>query len=57
MLLHREDYYHQGDPNYPPTNLAEIIVAKQRNGPTGMVELVFDGKTTRFKNRYVGAGM
>jgi replicative DNA helicase len=57
MLLHREDYYHQADPNYAQTGVAELIIAKQRNGPTGTVELVFDGKTTRFKNKYVGAGM
>ncbi len=30
--------------------LAELIVAKQRNGPTGVVKLTWDDKTTRFKN-------
>jgi replicative DNA helicase len=54
MLLHREAYYHQGEEewnrdNEDKVNLAEIIIAKQRNGPTGVVELVFDGKLTRFK--------
>ena len=49
MLLHREDYYHRGEEAYEDTNTAELIIAKQRNGPTGIVELVFDGKFTRFK--------
>jgi len=58
LLLHRESYYHQGDPDYPhdgpDANKAEIIIAKQRNGPTGVVELIFDGQITRFKNPYEG---
>lgn len=49
MLLHREDYYHRGEMEYEENNLAEVIIAKQRNGPTGTVELVFDGRLTRFK--------
>ena len=51
MLLHREDYYHKGEVDYAQTNIAEVIVEKQRNGPTGMVELVFDGRSTRFRNK------
>jgi len=50
MLLHREDYYHRGEPDYEPNNKAEIIIAKQRNGPTGTVELTFRDKCTRFEN-------
>ena len=49
-LLHREDYYRQTEPDYMPTNEAEVIIAKQRNGPTGTVRLMFDNKTTSFKN-------
>ena len=49
-LLHREDYYRQTEPDFVPDNIAEIIVAKQRNGPTGTVKLTFDNKTTTFKN-------
>ncbi len=50
MLLHREDYYHRGEADYEPNNKAEIIIAKQRNGPTGTVELTFRDKCTRFEN-------
>ncbi len=49
ILLHREDYYHRGEAEWEETNTAEVIIAKQRNGPTGIVELIFDGRTTRFK--------
>ncbi|MHC4069580.1 MAG: replicative DNA helicase [Planctomycetota bacterium] len=50
MLLHREDYYHRGEKEYEPDNTADIIIAKQRNGPTGNVEMVFREKFTRFEN-------
>jgi replicative DNA helicase len=50
MLLHREDYYHRTDPDYQATNKADLIIAKQRNGPTGSVELVFRDRFTRFEN-------
>ena len=55
MLLHREDYYHKSDANYIPTNLAEVIIAKQRNGPTGTVDLIFDGNTATFRNKAPGS--
>jgi replicative DNA helicase len=50
MLLHREDYYRMNEPDFQPDNIAEIIVAKQRNGPTGTVKLTFDTRSTRFNN-------
>lgn len=54
-LLHREEYYHIQTPTWKDENpekvgLAELIIAKQRNGPTGTVKLSWDEKTTRFKN-------
>lgn len=60
MLLHRESYFHAGDPewaenNPAKVNLAELIVAKQRNGPTGVVELLWDNSITRFKSHVGGA--
>jgi replicative DNA helicase len=50
MLLHREDYYHRGESGHQDTNTADVIIAKQRNGPTGVVQLMFDGKYTRFES-------
>jgi len=54
MLLHREDYYRMSEPDFQPDNIAEVIIAKQRNGPTGTVKLTFDNRTTRFKNLAAG---
>lgn len=50
MLLHREDYYRMSEPDFVPDNIAEVIIAKQRNGPTGTVKLTFLNKATRFEN-------
>ena len=55
LMLHREEYYHVNDPDWlnehpEKQGLAEVIITKQRNGPTGVVELRFDGSTTRFQN-------
>jgi replicative DNA helicase len=50
MLLHREDYYKRTEPDFVPDNIAEVIIAKQRNGPTGTVKLTFMDKSTRFEN-------
>jgi replicative DNA helicase len=57
-LLHREEYYHTQDPEWFDENpdkvgVAELILAKQRNGPTGVVKLRWDKGATRFKN-YMG---
>ncbi|OHA17609.1 MAG: replicative DNA helicase [Candidatus Taylorbacteria bacterium RIFCSPHIGHO2_01_FULL_46_22b] len=45
MFIHREDKY-KDDSDKP--NIAEIMVEKHRNGPTGKVELYFDEKKTTF---------
>ena len=50
VLLHRDDYYKKSDPQYVHTNITEAILAKQRNGATGTVEMTFDGPHVRFKN-------
>ena len=50
MLLHNEDYYHRGEVDYQPSNITELIIAKQRNGPVGEVHLTFLGEYTRFEN-------
>jgi replicative DNA helicase len=46
LLLHRPEYY---DPNEQP-GIAELIVAKNRNGATGSVKLTFLKNITRFEN-------
>jgi replicative DNA helicase len=48
-LIYRDDVYNK-DPNNPDAGTAELIVAKQRNGPTGTVRLAFLREQTRFAN-------
>ena len=47
MFLYRDDYY---NPETDAKNVAEVIIAKQRNGPTGTVRLAWLPKYTRFAN-------
>ena len=47
MMIYREEVY---EPDTPRKGIADIIIAKQRNGPTGEVHLTFLGKYTRFEN-------
>ncbi|MCE9590272.1 MAG: replicative DNA helicase [Planctomycetes bacterium] len=56
MMLHREDYYHRGEEGHIDSNVAELIIAKQRNGPTDTIKLQFNGSTTRFHNLAQGSG-
>ncbi len=46
LMLFREDYYNPTDEN---RGVAEVIIAKQRNGPTGTVKLAFIKEYTRFE--------
>ncbi len=48
LLIYREDQY---NPTPENENVAELIVAKQRNGPTGSVDLVFIKGRTKFELR------
>lgn len=50
-FIHRDSYYNRDKEENPDEkNKAEIIIAKQRNGPTGTVELAFLSQFTRFEN-------
>lgn len=54
-FLYRDDYY---DAQSEQQNIIEIIISKQRNGPTGTVELLFQKEFGRFANldyRYSGS--
>ena len=62
MFIYREDYYTQRDdwqsanPEQPgrsyPHGIAQVIVAKHRNGPVGTVDLRFQQKTAKFEDLY-----
>ncbi len=57
MFIHRED---KVNPNSDKPNIAEIMIEKHRNGPTGKIELYFDDKRTTFlpldtKSNFQGA--
>jgi len=47
MFIYREDVY---DENSDRKNVAELIIAKHRNGPTGTIELFFQKNLTMFRN-------
>jgi replicative DNA helicase len=47
VFIYRDDYYNKESPD---KGLAEIIIGKQRNGPTGSVKLTFLGQYTKFEN-------
>ena len=48
MFIYRDDYYNKDSSKEP--GVAEIIVAKQRNGPVGTIKLTFLKPLTRFEN-------
>jgi len=47
LMLYRDDYY---NPNKSQIDFTELIVAKHRNGPTGIIQLKFDPTCTKFSN-------
>ena len=47
-FIHREEYYNREDEDLK--GKAEIIIAKQRNGPTGSVKMAYIADYTRFEN-------
>jgi len=58
IMLYRDDYY---NPDSPDRGIAEVIITKHRNGPTGTIKLLFDPQFTKFRNlaggeRYLPSG-
>ncbi len=51
MFVHREEYYHRGEAQQQFAGQAQIIIAKQRNGPVGEVELLWEREFTRFVDK------
>ncbi len=47
IMLYRDEYY---TPDTPDRGIAEVILAKHRNGPTGTIKLLFDPQFAKFKN-------
>jgi len=47
LFIYRDEVYNEDTPD---KGVAEIIIAKQRNGPIGTVRLTFLGEFTRFEN-------
>lgn len=50
-FIYREEYYKPSEEN---ANVAEILISKQRNGPTGSIKLAFLKEFTRFENYFGG---
>jgi replicative DNA helicase len=55
-FIYRDEVYDKSEEN-PERGMAEIIIGKQRNGPTGMVKLAFQDKFARFENLARGIDM
>lgn len=47
IMLYRDAYY---NPDSPDRNIAEVIITKHRNGPTGTIKLLFQPELTKFEN-------
>ena len=54
-FIYRADYYSKGADDIPEEekNIAEVIIAKQRNGPTDTIKLAFLKQFTRFEDAYI----
>ncbi len=48
FFIHRDDYY---NPTSDKGNIAQLIIAKHRNGPTGQIDLVFRKEFTKFESK------
>ena len=48
MFIYRDDYYNPDTSERP--NIAEVNVAKHRNGPTGAIDLFWHGQLATFRN-------
>ena len=57
MFIHREDYYGKENTEIEKRGKAEVIIAKQRNGELGNVELLFQANITKFKNKALKPAM
>ncbi len=55
IFIYRDEFYHPDDPENK--GKAEIDIAKQRNGPTGKIDLGFQAEFTKFTNLVPGAVM
>ncbi|HVE53398.1 MAG TPA: DnaB-like helicase C-terminal domain-containing protein, partial [Ramlibacter sp.] len=53
MFIYRDDYYNK-DSKEP--GVSEVIISKQRNGPTGTVKMAFVKQLTKFENLAMGGG-
>jgi replicative DNA helicase len=47
LMVYRDEYYF---PDSPDRGVTELIITKHRNGPTGVIKLLFDPQYTRFRN-------
>ena len=48
LFTYRDDYYRKDEPGFEPSGMAEIIVSKNRRGPTGVANLVFVHDEVKF---------
>ena len=47
-MLHQNNQYNSNQPNEQTLQITELLIAKQRNGPIGSINLKFDQKCTKF---------